>query len=79
LSRGLQRAWPDAKFYGVWVGHKPTDREAGRAELIEAPEAYSAKAELPPPFPSCPYYDAKVWRFMRKTAMKGALFWNVAA
>lgn len=31
-----------------------------------------------PPFPSLSEYDAKVWRFIKQYASKGALFWNVA-
>ena len=29
LSRGLQLAWPDAKVYGVRIGHNTTERERG--------------------------------------------------
>lgn len=79
LCRGLQLAWPKAKFFGVVVGHKPTEEERGNAELLQAPEKYSGEAKHPPPFPSCPYYDAKVWRFMKENGGKDALMWNLGA
>lgn len=74
LSRALQLAWPKARFYGVRVGILP---DAGRAEVLNAPEVYGRAARFPPPFPSCENYDAKVWQFMRQHAVPGALFWNV--
>lgn len=78
LSRGLQAAWPTAKFFGVVVGHKPTPEQQGIATLVEAPEAYNKPAKVLPPFPSAPNYDAKVWQFILKRRKKdGVLFWNV--
>lgn len=77
LSSGLQLAWPKAKFYGIYVGHLPTQDERGRAELLKAPEKYEQPAKILPPFPSAINYDAKAWRFIQKKAAKGALFWNV--
>lgn len=76
LSRALQLAWPEAAFYGVQVGARP---DAGCAHLFVAPEQYEAPAWSPPPFPSNPNYDAKVWQFMQQFARQGALFWNVGA
>jgi hypothetical protein len=76
LSRGLQLAWPAARFYAVQVGAKP---DAGRAHVIGAPEKFDRPAQNPPPFPSCTNYDAKAWRFIRTLASPGALFWNGAA
>lgn len=75
LQRGLQRAWPDARFYAVRVGVPP---DAGRATVLQAPERYERDAMMPPPFPSCGNYDAKAWRFIVERATPGALFWNVA-
>lgn len=76
LQRGLQRAWPQAKFYAVQIGKPP---QAGRAQVLIAKEKYEQAAKMPPPFPSCSNYDAKAWRFMKERAADGALFWNVAA
>lgn len=76
LSRALQQAWPDARFYAVRVGAEP---DAGRAITVAAPEKFEQDARVPPPFPSCANYDAKAWRFIQSQAKPGALFWNVAA
>lgn len=76
LTRGLQAAWPEARFFAVRIGASPN---AGRATLITAPERYEDAARVMPPFPSCVNYDAKAWRFMQERAAPGALFWNVAA
>ena len=79
LSRGLQKAWPDAKVYGVRVGHNTTDRERGRAELFISKYKFEQKCKLleKPPFPSSDYYDSKVWSFIKEYASEDALFWNV--
>lgn len=76
LTRALQRAWPAATFYAVQIGAAP---RAGRAQLLQAPEAFEADAQQPPPFPSCSNYDAKAWRFIHERASQDALFWNVGA
>lgn len=76
LTRGLQRAWPDARHVAVRIGAAPN---AGRAVVLQAPETFEQDAKEPPPFPSCSNYDAKVWRFFRGHAVPGALYWNVAA
>lgn len=75
LQRGLQQAWPGAKFYAVRIGAVP---DAGVAALLQAPEKYEQPARLPPPFPSCDNYDAKAWQYIQALASPGALFWNVA-
>lgn len=76
LIRGLQRAWPAAAFNAVRVGAAPN---VGNARLWIAPEKYEQRARIPPPFPSCDNYDAKVWQFAKKHAAPGALIWNVGA
>ncbi len=43
-----------------------------------APEKYHQPALTPPPYPSCPYTDAKVWQFAQQHAKPGALIWNIA-
>lgn len=76
LSRALQAAWPDARFYAVRIGSQP---DAGHAQVFTAPEKFEQDAKELPPFPSCSNYDAKAWRFIKQHASPGALFWNVAA
>lgn len=75
LTRGLQLAWPNAEHHVVAVGKPPN---AGCGILHTAPEVFSASARFPPPFPSCPIYDAKCWQFFSRLARPGALLWNVA-
>jgi hypothetical protein len=76
LQKGLQMAWPDAAFFAVQIGKQP---DAGKAQIIVAPERYEQSAKIKPPFPSCDNYDAKAWQFIVKSASDGALFWNVAS
>ena len=75
LCRALQAAWPEASVHAVRIGAAP---RVGRAVLHVAPEPFEKGARVPPPFRSCPNYDAKAWRFVQRYASPGALFWNVA-
>jgi hypothetical protein len=45
---------------------------------FHAPEKYHQPAQIAPPYPSCPYTDAKVWRFAQEHAAPDALIWNTA-
>ncbi len=76
LTRGLQQAWPHARFFAVQIGKPP---HVGRATVLRVPERSEQNARRPPPFPSCSNYDAKAWAFICQHAAPGALFWNVAA
>ena len=79
LSRGLQKAWPNAKFYAVQVGHVNTKDEIGIATVIPKRMEFHKECLLEdrPPFPSAPTYDAKAWKHIKELASPGALFWNV--
>ena len=79
LSRGLQMAFPNAKVYGVQIGHNTTEREIGRAKTFRSKYQFQqeCKEEDRPPFPSSLTYDSKAWEFIKKHASEGALFWNV--
>ena len=79
LSRGLQAAWPNAKVYGVRIGHNTTRIEQGRAETFKSDYKFHQECkELErPPFPSSLTYDSKAWSFIQEHASKGSLFWNV--
>lgn len=76
LSRALQRAYPGAVHHAVRVGRPP---DVGGARLWTAPEAFEGRAQVMPPYPSAPTYDAKLWRFAHAHAVPGALVWNVGA
>ena len=79
LTRGLQIAWPNAKFTSVCVSRNMKAGELGRAEPISEPLAFqqSEKAENLPPFPNIDTYDGKVWKHIPKNTGRDILFWNV--
>lgn len=81
LSRGLQMAWPDAKVYGVQIGHGTSVSEMGRAITIpkRMPFHKDCPIEERPPFPSSLTYDSKAWKHIKEMASPGSLFWNVGA
>lgn len=76
LSRALQAAWPDARFWAIAVGATP---DAGNAHIYFCPEPFEKDAKVKPPFPSCSNYDAKAWRYIKLLGNEDDLFWNVAA
>lgn len=76
LTRALQRAFPEKLFKTVKVVKAQCG--LGKSEVFESPEKYHQPAKFPPPYPSCPYTDAKVWQFIQKHAAKDALIWNTA-
>ena len=49
-----------------------------RSDFYIAPEKFYEKAKLPPPYPSVPEYDAKVWQFVKNHGKPGDYIWNVA-
>ncbi len=79
LTRGLQKAFPNADFYAVQVGRELKQEYVGKAKIIKYPLPFNKPAKNPPPFPSAPEYDAKVWEFVPKDGKKVRLVWNVGA
>ncbi len=76
LAAALSRAWPKASLHCIRVGaFRPLPLGA---HAYRAPEKYEQLARHPPPFDSCLNYDAKAWHYLKRFAMRGALFWNVA-
>ncbi len=71
LTRALKRAFPDKAFKTVCVV------KSGAGDF-HAPEKYHQPAKSPPPYPSCPYTDAKLWQFASLHAAPDALIWNTA-
>ncbi|HEU4839133.1 MAG TPA: hypothetical protein VFS88_06965 [Micavibrio sp.] len=76
LTRALRRAFPDTPLKTVKVvrnsGPLPSDA------VYDAPEKYHQAAKNPPPYPACPFTDAKLWQFAAAHAGSGALIWNTA-
>lgn len=71
FSKAMKAAFP-AKPVRVVSVAKSTHGD------FQAPEKYHQAAHLPPPYPSCPYADAKIWQFAKRYARKDALIWNIA-
>jgi len=74
--RALQEIWLETSFHGVCV--KGNNPDIGKAKKYIPDEEFFDMAEFPPPYNSSPYYDAKVWRFVLKSACPGAVIWNIA-
>jgi hypothetical protein len=79
LTRGLQIAWPNAKFTSVCVSRNMKAGELGLAQPISEPLAFTASEskENLPPFPNIDTYDGKVWKYIPKNSDRDILFWNV--
>lgn len=76
LTRALQKAFPDKVFKTVKVVKAECD--LGKAAIYQAAEKYHQPALQAPPYPSCPFTDAKIWAFAMDKAAPGALIWNTA-
>ncbi len=76
-SRCLTRAWPQAIIHTVDLGMM-LNADMGTEYVYKVSENPTDKATLLPPYPSAIYYDAKIWRFVKNFANKGALVWNIA-
>jgi hypothetical protein len=72
LTRAFKCAFPGKIFKTVSVV-----KDGGPCDFT-APEKYHKPAKAPPPYPSCPYTDAKLWQFASKYAAPDALIWNTA-
>lgn len=71
MAKSLKAAFPQTTFKVVSVV-KSTHGD------FYAPEKYHQTAIFPPPYPSCPYADAKIWQFAEKHAAPDAVIWNMA-
>jgi hypothetical protein len=80
LSRGLQRAWPNAEHHVVQVGHKLTVSDVGPAIIHLTPYRYEQACREVPPFPTDPHYEAKAWAILRERPVvpgRRVVFWSV--
>ena len=71
FARCLKAAFPETLIRAVSV-------VKNSACEFTAPEKYHRPAAYPPPYPACPFTDAKVWQFAKRHAAPGALIWTVA-
>jgi hypothetical protein len=77
-ARCLQQAFPSARVHVVNLGVRRSPSVGSPASLWSVPEHLAEPARLAPPWPSAPYYDAKIWQVLREHATPGALVWNIA-
>lgn len=79
MARALGEAWPSAQIMAVNLGLSHVNLTGIPVENIyNAFESPEQAALDPPEYPSCKFYDAKVWRFAKKLGSDGALIWNIA-
>lgn len=77
VARAACMAFPDTKIHAVSAAKHPGN--IGRAILHTAPGKYHKPVLTPPPYPACPFSDAKVWQFAQKMAISGAYILNVSS
>ncbi len=77
LLQAAQIAWPNTKLNAVCVARY--HGEIGSATKYQADEKYHQPAKEPPPYPSNPFSDAKLWQFTRQFALKDSLIWNTSS
>ena len=77
----LHSIWPETKYMVVQVGKTvwPDQLENKNHQLFIAPEGFGDRALLQPPYPTVPWYDAKLWQFAIKNWCQGDCIWNVGA
>jgi hypothetical protein len=81
ILKMLQNIYPSCSFMVVQVGKKIwPDQIRDNDRLFVSPYKFNesvANAELPP-YPSIPWYDAKLWKFFQEQGRSGDYIWNVA-
>lgn len=80
LSRGLQRAWPEAEHHVVQVGHELTWTDVGNAIIHKTLYRFEEACKDYPPFPCDHHYEAKAWWICVDRdipAGRRVVFWNV--
>lgn len=74
LAMTLEEAFPDAEIKPVSVVRNPD--YMGRGTLLFAQEKFNRRVAVPPPYPSWPYSDAKIWLPAKKSGSDNAFIWN---
>eukprot|EP00039_Didymoeca_costata_P003423 m.67559 g.67559 ORF g.67559 m.67559 type:complete len:480 (-) comp11900_c0_seq1:62-1501(-) len=81
LLRVLHRIWPETHMLIVQVGKYIWDdlvEDIEKKTIYEAPEFFSEKAVIQPPYRTVTTYDAKLWQFVLQFGKNGDYVWNVA-
>ena len=78
LINMLYQIFPDANYGAVQVGKTIwPDQINDKTQLYVHPLKFSMTANVLPPYPSVPEYDAKAWEFILKHGKDGDYIWNV--
>ena len=77
----LHSIWPTTEFMVVQVGKKiwPDQLENKLHQLFIAPERFGDVALTQPPYPTVPWYDAKLWQYASQNWQPGDCIWNVGS
>jgi hypothetical protein len=80
LHLGYSRSIEAAREYVLRSSE--ADLDPGQILLVDEGYGYSDAVDVEVPFPCNPYYDAKAWRWLSRTAsreslMKPLVFWNI--
>lgn len=81
LAKILLKVFPKNKFILIAANTAwtfPEFENDPRITLYNAVETFLEPADIPPPYPSVPQYDAKLWRFVTEHGKSGDTIWNVA-
>jgi hypothetical protein len=76
LARAACLAFPNTDIHAVSAAKHPGD--IGRAQRHHAPEKFHHSAKMPPPYPACPFSDAKVWQCAVQSPTTSKAVWNVS-
>lgn len=75
LARAAAQARPETPIHAVSAVKHPGNCGAA-ATTYCAPEKFHQPARNPPPYPACPFSDAKVWQFAAPMKKAGSIIWN---
>ncbi len=72
---------PPTKFMVVQVGKTvwPDQLDSARTTLFVSPERFGDTAKKQPPYPTVPWYDAKLWAFFLDHGCDQDYIWNVGS
>lgn len=81
LYQILIKIFPNSKFNIVQIGKTIWDDQIDLSRTVKyvAPEKFFKDAQILPPYPSVPTYDAKLWRFVEQHGEDDDFIWNVAS
>lgn len=76
LARAACLAFPDIPIHAVLAARHAGDTGQAIRHEYEG-KFHRAPASLPP-YPACPFSDAKAWEVAKEMAVPGAVLWNVS-